>query len=272
VLVSELFLTEAPIEDLSLVGDWSKNSSFRRPTDRALLQNPKGQAKIIHKWEKTVIPFNIYFINMPEAWKHKEVGEVSHEWVQQNLPNTYPQLKLRDDACNILYTNNVGDQWMPMTGWVAAHRFAHVIKRLPEFQEMQRYIFGVLKRILVAVYGKQEPHRYDFERQADYNRMMTKFVSQIGTFRSARENKIRNEYEFIYELVAQYMITGSVKFNPLPRSFAHGRMAWGRPTRFAYAGAGLDKSANQDLENLAGWVNDACEELMHNCVGRIFVM
>lgn len=271
--VTQLFLSETPIEDVNLVGNWERNSSFRRPMDRKLLTSPKGQAKLIHKWQRTVVPFSLWFVNSPEAGRHKEVGEVTEQWLATNLPTTLPQLQLRDNAVNVIYTNNSGAEWMPMTAWVAAHRFAHVIRALPEFEQMRDMVFRALTRILVNAYGQTQPQRYDFERREVFNRMMTKFCEMIGTFKSARNKQIRNQYEFVYELVAQYMITGTIRFNPVPRSFSHGRMAWGRPTNYAsLRGSETGDDINQDLMELAAQTQNACEDLLYSCVGRIFVM
>jgi hypothetical protein len=274
VYVTDLFLNETPIEDLSLIGDWSRNSSFRNPKDRALLTNPKAQAKIIHKWEKTVVPFNIYFINSPEANRpeRREVGEVHQEWLMANLPQTFPLLKLRDDAVNILYTNNVAAEWAPMTAWITAHRFAHVTKALPEFDHLCNKVFITLKFILASAYREEDPRYGTWEKRQIFDKMLTKFCELIGTFRSAREHQIRSPYEFVYELIAQYMITGKITFNPVPRGFGHGRQAWGRPTNHASISAGHDNECNQRLGILAWQVTDQCKQLLHACVGRTFVM
>ena len=53
----------------------------------------------------------------------------------------------------------------------------------------------------------------------------------IGTMKSAREGKITRPYEFIYELLAQYINTGEVKFNPMPKMIGYGKQAWGKHTR-----------------------------------------
>src|SRR5690606_27691325 len=46
-----------------------------------------------------------------------------------------------------------------------------------------------------------------------------KFLQALGTFKSAREGNLREYFEFHYEMFAQYLLQGEIKFNPLPRSF-----------------------------------------------------
>jgi hypothetical protein len=124
--VTDLF--EMPIQNLTLVGDFDKAHSFKHQQDRKILSSPKGQQKIIHKWKNTVVDFNMYFVNMPGAGKHIEVGEVNMEWLNANLPKVVPQLDIKDDAVNVIFTNNNGDERFPMTAWVIAHRLGHAIQ------------------------------------------------------------------------------------------------------------------------------------------------
>ena len=123
--ISEILL-ETPIEDLSFVGDWNKNSSFGTK-ERKLLNNPKAIEKIIQKWGKTSVPFNIFLVNSPEGRKHTEVGEVSMEWLEKNMPETLKSLKINPDAVNVLFTNNKGNQKVPFTAWIMAHGLGRVL-------------------------------------------------------------------------------------------------------------------------------------------------
>jgi hypothetical protein len=125
-LLDIFHLNEAPIEDMSFVGNWDKNSAFRTQ-DRKLLNNPKAQAKIIQKWEKVIVPFNIIFVNNAEANRLNGIGHVSTSWLEKNMPKTYPELKLNDEAVNVLYHGNKGSPRAPMTAWVIAHRFGHTL-------------------------------------------------------------------------------------------------------------------------------------------------
>jgi hypothetical protein len=278
----EMFMAEAPIEDLNMVGDWSKNSSFRHETDRKLLTNPKAQAKIIHKWANTVVPFSLNFVNFPGAGKFLEQGEVSMDWLQQNMPKVLPQLKISDEAVNIIFTNNSGAERVPMTAWILAHRFGHALQRFQknyEFQEYMRHMERIIKGILADAYNLQAPPPLGYGRSdADYQRIRSfdsailAFMEAIGTFKSARENNVRNVNEWYLEVLAQYMLAGQVTFNPIPRSFDFGRKAWGRSTNGRGIKPDMYDDVNDEIQMLARDAGYYCEQIMHSAVGRIYVM
>jgi hypothetical protein len=112
------------------------------------------------------------------------------------------------------------------------------------------------------VWGKNRQH---------FNALFNK----IGTQRSSRENQITRPYEFLYELFAQFIQTGDVKFNPLPITASYGRKAWGRPTNYIglkqqYRTPEFDREAN---------LNKVREQLIRNfnavlqdAVGKIYLM
>jgi len=284
MLLNEMFLSEAPIEDFTLLGNWERSSSFRHEQDRKLLTNPKAQAKIIHKWRNTEVPFNMYFVNSPEANRHTEIGEVTPEWLAENMPKTFPELKLRDDAVNIIFTNNKGDERAPMTAWIIAHRLGHAVSRwqrnaryrqVPEFTEARSAVFRVTSEILRDAYGcrgvpgsEAEHLRTQGPAYRENDRLLTGFYEAIGTFRSARERNIRNEFEFLLECLAQYITTGKVRFNPLPDHFRCGR----RLIDLTQTGHIEREDFDRLLAGLANELNYWFRDLLQACVGRIFVM
>ncbi len=286
--LTDLFpLLEAPIEDFNLVGDWTRSSSFRDPQDRKILTNPRAQQQIIHKWSKTVVPFNMYFVNNAEANRHTEVGEVSTEWLEKNMPKTLPQLKLRDDAVNIIYTNNKGSERVPMTSWIMAHRFGHAIDRYNnsvqyDFTEIRNTVLRTVSNILEEYYGikdipydKDKLPRFSYmnrhKTHPDTERILIAFYQIIGKMRSARSKNLRNENEFVHELLAQYIITGHVTFNPLPENFFYTVPRRRIPIR-GNGNPGDYQYYNSQLETLAEALDEQFETLLETCVGRIFVM
>ncbi len=280
----ENILTEAPIEDYNLLGDFERNSSYRKPVDRKLLTNPKAAAKIQAQWSKTKFPFNMYFINTPEAGRHTEVGIVDIPWLEANMPKALAEINIRSDAINVLYTNNKADQHVPMTGWIMAHRLSHAMdKRWPKRQvhemgEMRDYMFQIMGSILADAYGlKNAPTsqtRWDQARGNKYgpnwNTVYRRFYETIGTMRSARERKIRDEFEFLHELFAQYIITGKVQFNPLPPSFAYRDQNSNRSVRMEYENDA--DYYNGLLEDLADSLYYSFENMLGSLVGKVFVM
>jgi hypothetical protein len=259
-------LFEAPIEDISHVGDWSRNSSFKEP-DRKLLTNPKAIKKITDKWQKTSVNFNIYLVNNAEANRYTEVGKVPLQWLEEKMPKTFPLLDIKHNAVNLIFTNNKGTEKVPMTAWIMAHRFGHVVyrARFPIFYSAEKILLDTMILILQDGYGKHlSLKRYT---GTDTNRILVNFYSIIGTMKSARDKNIRSNYEFLFELLAQYMLSGNIKFNRLPLNAKMGK------DTFNFVGP------DTDLEYYNGILDDCANELankftylLQSCVGEILVM
>jgi hypothetical protein len=289
--VNDLF--ESPISSFDTIGDFDKNSSFRSPIDRKILTTPKAVEKITRKWSNTPVDFNMYFVNSPEAGRHHEVGEVTPAWLQSNMPKAAKEIKIKQGAINVIFTNNKGAERVPMTAWVIAHRLCHALYRGSgggngtghvgsEIVDIRDQIIMTSSTILKN-YGIQtaDSHRKLYRETGFTNTTNTynspknlrDFYHAIGTMKSARDANIRNELEFVMELFAQYIITGKITFNKLPRSFNVGKPAWGKYQQVYYRGTPMDFDIDEgSLETLAEVLTDMFENLLHMCVGRIFVM
>lgn len=268
---SDLF--EAPISDFTTIGDFTSSHSFRKEIDRKLLSSPKAIQKIKDKWQKTPVDFNLYFVNHKGYGKFVETGEVDQTWINTNMKAVASDIKIDEDAINIIYTNNLGAEWMPMTAWIIAHRFGHVIARLPEFNKFITNINHTLDSILSDDYNQSEYNRNrSYRNYGGGDPKKLAFVQKIGTFRSARTGNIRNVFEFYLELIAQYITTGSVKFNPLPNSIRYGKMAWGKHSHFLQLQSN-GENGNEELSTFArDLTNFFIPDLLRACIGRIFVM
>jgi hypothetical protein len=278
-----LELMEAPIDDFNLYGDWSRNSSFRHEQDRKLLQNPKAVQKIKNMWSNTPVSFNIMLVNSPEANRFMEEGAVTIEWLQTNMPKTLAEIELADSSINVIFTNNKGDQRVPMTGWIMAHRLSHAFSRydfgvmrgsqrqFPDFQEARSYILQTFSMVIRMLYHQNFPElgssRDDFRITAEQDRLFVNLFHKVGTFKSARDGKIRNEMEFTHECFAQYITTGRVRFNPLPAHIKSGR------SHLSLKGSEFDvEYYNQSLTDCAEYLEEQFNQLLHRAVGKILVM
>lgn len=269
-------LFEAPIDNISLVGDWDRNSSFRSPADRGILQSPKGIEKIKRLWQNTSNDFNMYMVNSPEANRYTEIGRVSVKWLEENMPKTYPFLQLRDDQINVIFTNNKAAQRHPMTAWIIAHRLGHAFwsfdSKLNGYQDargqMLFYIGQLAGQYTTRSLGpRYETGRASYVEDPDHLRLFLALYHEIGTMKSARDRKIRNEFEFLHELFAQYIITGSLTFKPLPDAIKVGR------TMFHFKGTEVDRDYyNGILEDLAMTLGDYFQQALDASVGSIYVM
>lgn len=267
---NELF--EAPISDISHIGDWEKNSSFRHEQDRKLLTNPKAVTKIKSMWRfPDDITYNIILINNAEANRWTEEGVVPHTKLKEMFPRTFSEIAplIRDDEVNIIFTNNKGDARVPMTGWVMAHRFGHAMLRYQKNYYFNEAV-AIFERHLAELmddYGV----RSDGYRQS--TPALTSTVSRhlahaIGTFKSARDRKLRNTFEMIHELFAQYIITGTVKFNPPPRYIKAGNKTF----IYKYDDEMYERTVSAVVNDIPYEMNPYFESAIHSVVGKVLVM
>lgn len=270
-------LFETPIEDISTVGDFGRSSSFRDPKDRAILSNPVYIQKVVDNWSKVKQPFNIYFVNNAEANRHTEVGIVNHEWLEKNMPKTYPELKIRDDAVNLIFTNNKGSARIQMTPWIMAHRLGHALNHnlfyrsapLPAsfFHDAEDIIERRAIYLLDEAYGIRLSRTPSY-RESSESTILKHFYHAIGTMRAAREKNLRNHYEFYYECFAQYLITGEIKFNSLPSVIYLGKRG-----RSKFRGTEGDHQYYDSLlRDAADSAGEYFEHSVGASVGKILVM
>lgn len=259
-----------------------RSSSYTHKQDRVLLTNPNAVQQMKKKWENTDYDFAIYVVNSKEARNHMEIGKVNREWLETNMPSIEPYIKEPDDEIIVLFTNNKGEKRVPMTPWIMAHRLAHAFSRygtssngrtVSEYTSAEEEIKRVVVEMLKDDYGWSKLKKDDIWTEKNYNtnkmieRVYRKFFEAIGTFRSARSGNLRNDFEFLNEIIAQYIITGSIKFNPTPRLINLGR---GNGTlRFK----GKDKKESDEiLEMLGRTLEYHVDSMMGQSVNGIFVM
>lgn len=268
-------LTEMPITKFQLMGQWepgAKRAYGYNKQDVGILTNPNAVEKIHKSWSNSKYDFELYFVRTNKARKHVEVGEVTPEWVQENLGENIPK---NEDAITVIFTNNTGDEKIPMTSWAIAHRLGHAIRRNQTFdeylaKEIQRDFIGLLNDVYNVKKTPEYGYRFDYEKE------LKGLYQAVGTMRSARQMNLRNANEFAYELVAQWLITGDIKFNPLPRDFiTRKRMAWGRPNHDKIWTRISDedwKDWNYQLQNFADKYTYNLDSIFSGLVGKMYVM
>lgn len=274
-------LNEMPISKFQLIGKWGAESKKRygySDKDTGILENPKSVKKIHKHWSNSKHDFDLYFLRSYEGMKHVEVGEVSSEWVQENLKI---DILPKKDNITIIFTNNRGTEKIPLTAWALAHRLGHAIKKDSVFEkyfskEIEKDFFEILKYVYgINPSSYSDMKNYTHQGFLDTEKAMKSLFSATGKMKSARENKLVNRYEFVYELVAQYITTGKILFNNLPKSLVLSRrMAWGKPNyrvrnatdEIAY------KEYNETLHNNALKYEYYLDTVFNGLVGKIFVM
>src|SRR4051812_44431408 len=116
-----------------------------------------------------------------------------------------------------------------------AHRLGHALSRgggmrgqgvvAQEWKEFAKRLREIVDDILKDVYGI-DTHRtgsyYDGQDALRKEKILKYVAQQLGTMKSARDNKLRNWDEFAHELLAQYLITGKITLRPLPDAIVTG--------------------------------------------------
>lgn len=267
-------LKEDAIDNFELHGNWN-NDAPKHGYDKAstnILTNPVAVQKIKKKWEKTDQTFDLYFVRSKDANKLSEYGRVPPEFVRDVLKINVP---INPESITIFYVNNRGDEKMPMTAWTLAHRFGHAMNRrnfqmpfgkrdIYGFNEFKKYIDEGVKEIAQEVYGRKL-------NILDDQNIANKIAQAVGTFKSARDNNIRNYNEFYYELLAQYIVQGKITLNKTLPKILPMRSAWGKPS--GYNRILNDESEIEDiLWTFQNTLNYAADNALGNVIGSIFVM
>jgi hypothetical protein len=174
------------------------------------------------------------------------------------------------DTITVVYTNNTGVDRVPLTPWILAHRIGHAIRiRNSVWDWVSAQVIRSFNEILQDYYGVNIPN---IRLMSAAPEVYQAFFNAIGTMRSARQNAITRPYEFMYELLAQYINSGSVKFNPAPRQLLSRKQAWGRAQTLKYTDAASATEATYALETLARDLDVYFSDILNSASGKIFVM
>lgn len=286
------FLIEAPITNYDTVGDFSRGLSFTDRRDRILITNPKTIELTKKKFANTEHTINFIFVNTKEGRKFTEVGIVDGlDWVRNNLgKEVAAKLENIDlaDSINVIFTNNKGAEKIPLTGWMMAHRLAHAMARkngtrprYSQYKEASNSLISTFSSIM-DLYGVANVPTDDDRMSwanfsTDYKRvrknqlMMKHFFQQVATFRSARKGIIRDWFEVLNELVAQYLTTGKVKFNKAPTNFISYEPN-GQKTYLRINSKQDLEEANEMLDTLSRTMEYMIDDIMSTMYGEILVM
>lgn len=270
-------LQEAPIGDFEFIGDPSRNSSFRDRRDRLLVTNPRSVEHIKQKFSGVRQTVNMFFVNSPKANKHTEIGRVDENWIRKELGEDVYNTVMNSDtsnAVNIIFTNNKGVQRKPMTAWIIAHRMGHVFSRPspndnPKFTyaiDQMAYWSGEILQRYSRNYSNYRFHKFTQMWRADRKVQLAlkNFYQDIGTFRSARDRKLRDFFEMYNELFAQYLTTGRIRFNEAPVYMKNiGSLG---DDEF------LRSEVNDLIETMGNYMESGFDDAMTWAVGKFWVM
>ena len=280
-LTFKQWLQEAPLHDYETIGDFSKNSSFRDPRDRKIIQHPKAIERTRKKFGNTPFDFDFYFVNSPKANKHTEVGAVPLEWVKNNLGDEVYNTVAKNhgqDHIQVIFTNNKGAERVPLTAWMMAHRIGHAARRDHKFkmnyqyEEAGKHLEQTFSNIL-SYYTNRDTSLQ--RRMGEYSNTranqlaMLYFFYEVATFKSARERNVRDWFEILNELIAQYLTTGKVKFKQAPRSFGGGA---GANKQYFHTSAENIEEVNDIIETLARDMQYLIDDIFSSLINAVLVM
>lgn len=283
-LIQETVQNEMAIANYKTVGDFSKRSSISSPVDRDLVTHPKAIEKIKKQWQKTPWEFDIFVINDPRVNKpqFREVGVVDPSFVYNQMKLTPEEIPIDPNKITILFTNNVAAQKIPLTGWTMAHRLGHAMAASGRgkntdvgaaWNEYTKELRKIFNEIMRDVYGIQVAPRGPHDMFGDYEKKLRYVAQELGTMKAARDKKIRSWFEFAYELLAQYFITGHITLNPLPDRIVVGMGGWARPkTAHVQDRETQQTYNNHDLQYYAQSLESWIDNVMDHASGKVFVM
>lgn len=283
-LIQETVQNEMAIANYKTVGDFSKRSSISSKVDRDLVTHPKAIEKIKRQWQKTPWEFDIFVINDPRVNKpqFREVGVVDPSFVYNQMKLTPEEIPINPNRITILFTNNVAAEKIPLTGWTMAHRLGHAMAASGRgrtssvgmaWDEYTKELRKIFDEIMRDVYHVETSPRGRFDFSQDYDKKLKYVAQELGTMKAARDKKIRSWFEFGYELLAQYFITGHIKLNPLPNNIVVGMGGWARPQTAIVRDKETQKTYNtHDLGYYAQSLESWIDNVMDHAVGNVFVM
>jgi hypothetical protein len=282
-LIAETVQKEMAIANYKTVGDFNRRSSISSKVDRDLVTHPKGIEKIKRQWQKTPWDFDIYVVNDPRVNKpqFREVGVVSPDFVYSQMKLTPEEIPLNSNHISIIFTNNVAADKIPLTGWTMAHRLGHAFaasnrgssnsvgRAWNDFNNRLRYI---IDEIMNRVYNINTKNGYGWNDNNNREKMLKYVAQELGTMKAARDKKIRSWFEFGYELLAQYMITGKITLNPLPRQMVVGIAGWGRKEKRTGSPDDMESYNTGLLDQYAEELQEMLDDVLSQAVGEVLVM
>ncbi len=241
------FFKEAPISDFRPMGDYddeidqdyyddSDAEYYTGPAwttgEKKKIHSKKWQNKVAKSWSKTKNNYILIPVAGEDAYNYEiiERGVVDVSEVQGDFPQGYEflqELNIIDqqgkrteqhqDKTVVFFLGNAAADWVATSGWMLLHRLGHG-SRTTRGKENPAYtqILTQIIQGLQSIYGN---FGVDIRLDANYNSSRYKNSSawadyglqKIMTTGSARRNKVRDRFEGLYEMWAQYLNSGSVK-------------------------------------------------------------
>lgn len=231
-------LLEAPINDITLMGDpdagadvgFDQGESFGK-VDRAILQSPKGVAKIYRAFSRTPHVFEVFFINTVGSVDGDHAGDNNlvdgRAAIHSGIFHDERWVKPKEGVIRVVLLSNLSplENKMPIGGWTLAHKIGHVFQDQAINQRgVDAYRIPLIDRVnnLLYVLANPEQHplidrRMPFGEFGGHDRALNNRL----TMKSARDGELENPFEVFAEVIAQYLVAGRVKLQGLRPKHAY---------------------------------------------------
>ena len=272
-------LNEAPLADYEPMGNFEKPGPFRG-ADKKLIPHPTNKLKTAKFFEQTPYDFRLFFSNIPGTGRYSEYGPMRPEVVQEIFKDTAEQILAgHENAITVVFVGNKGDSKVMLTPWMMAHRIGHAVQAGTKlaggrgaWREAENHFFRGINQLLKDFYNKSSTNRYDSDANWAMSQEYSALFNAIGTQRSSRAGQIKRPYEFLYELFAQYLGTGKIELNPLPKQQAYGRKVFGRSSQSMRMTPGAEEESKYTTEVLARDMELMFNDVLSELVGKVLVM
>lgn len=257
-------LNEIPIDLYKTIGDFNKSGSFNDRADRQKIKDPNSIKKVRDFFKNTTVDFDFYFINLNINSDDisYEMGEMEEKDIYSYFniePNQLIGKKINKNNVTVFFTNNEGDDKMTMTPWIMGHRFIHAIS------DSQNKHFGIwrdwlktqFESLIQSAFGLSDRNLFWMDPDSEFSTLF----NIIGTMKSARNNRIRDDspFEFFIELLVQYLNSGNIRLNKLNRNSE----IEGNKIKNV-------NLANKILLNIERSFNTHAESIFSECKGKIY--
>ena len=206
----------------------------------------KWRSGVVKSWSKTKNNYIIIPVFGEDAYNYENIekGITPIDEIKSDFEEGYKflhQLEILEDGQRtkkhadktiVFFLGNAAEDWVRASGWMLLHRLGHASRTThkPEMKVNPAYSHALtlMFESLQDTFGN---YGLDFWLKQDDNieakvpsgrgvgREWAKYALQkIMTMRSARAGKLRDMYEALYEMWAQYLNTGGVKFQ-VPKTF-----------------------------------------------------
>ena len=231
-------------EDEGMYKAWSEpeKRDWLSPSAKA----QKWRSSVAKSWSKTKNNYIIIPVFGEDAYNYENIekGITPIDEIKDDFDEGYRflhQLEVLEngkrtskhaDKTIVFFLGNAAEDWVRASGWMLLHRLGHASRTThkPEMKVNPAYSHALtlMFESLQDTFGNFGldfwlKHDDNVEAKVPSSRgagsKWTKYALQkIMTMRSARAGKLRDTYEALYEMWAQYLNTGGVKFQ-VPKTF-----------------------------------------------------